>query len=315
MRSWPYPLGLCLALLLFAGCAEQDPLDQADELVGRKRYSHAIVVYDRILAENPKSAAALIGRGRAHAATGKTEAALADFSEAILVDPRRSEAFYRRADLYEKLGDTAAANADLASAHEVDPDYRWAFANVEGPSAPRVDFEVDEEFEDWQARQTKAEDAANVAAAEVTENDFEAFNGLWFEPTETRLSNNSLDRRTNASKYQPSAPYGAPVADTRSAGDPLLHWKGAGQAGTDPRTPFWLRRSSGSPAAAATTTTTKAAKPVVVQPPTPLANPYVWAPVPMPNGGATAQKKPVTPGAQRPAGSPFPQAPVRSTGR
>ncbi|MDZ4780109.1 MAG: tetratricopeptide repeat protein [Planctomycetia bacterium] len=315
MRSFPYPLALLLPLLAFAGCAEQDPLDQADELMGRKRYSHAIVVYDRILAENPKSAAALIGRGRAHASAGKTEAALADFSQAILVDPRRSEAFYRRADVYEKLGDMAAANADVASAHEVDPDYRWAFANVEGPSAPRVDFEVDEEFEDWQARQPEAEHVAHVAAAEVAENDFDAFSGGWFDLSERQSRDSKLDREAYVSKYQPGMQIGESAVRSQAASDPLMKWKTAGDAATDPRTPFWLRRRMESSATTLAPTTTKAAKPVVVTPPAPVPNPYVRVPIPAPAGSASAQNKPASPGPQRPTGSPFPQAPVRSTGR
>ncbi len=314
MRAWPYLPGLLLGLLLIAGCAEQDPLDQADELIGRKRYSHAIVVYDRILAENPKSAAAWIGRGRAHAATGQMETAIDDFSQALVVDPHRSEAFYRRAEVYEKLGDLGAANADVASAHEVDPNYRYAFANVQGPSTPRADFEEDDEFEDEQAQQSHAAQATTVTAVEATEEEFDGFSGVWFDLSEPRSRDSGPEREAYVSKYQPRMQIGGPSDESPTHGDPLLRWKTANQGESDARTPFWLRGPVESPTAALPRPT-KVAKPVVVQPPKPLANPYVRLPVPAPGSGSSSQSKPATPGTQRPTGSPFPQAPVRSTGR
>lgn len=314
MQAWPYPLGLLLGLLLIAGCAEQDPLDQADELIGRKRYSHAIVVYDRILAENPKSAAAWIGRGRAHAASGQMETAIADFSQALVVDPHRSEAFYRRAEVYEKLGDLGAADADLASAHEVDPNYRYAFANVQGPSTPRADLEEDDEFEDEQTKQSHAAQPTTVTAADATEDDFDGFGSVWFDLSEPRSSDSSLEGEAYVSQYQPRMQIGRPSDVPPSHGDPLLQWKTARQGDTDLRTPFWLRRPVESPTATLPRQT-KVAKPVVVQPPTPLANPYVRVPAPAPGSSTSSQSKPVTPSTQRPTGSPFPQAPVRSTGR
>jgi hypothetical protein len=314
MRPHPYSLGILFVLLAMAGCAEQDPLDQADELMGRKRYSHAIVVYNRILAENPESAAAWIGRGRAHAASGQMDAAIADFSQAVIVDPQRSEAFYRRAEVYEKLGDLGAANADVASAHEVDPNYRYAFANVQGPSSPRVDFEEDEEFEERTAAQLEADPSTNATAAGSAEEDFDAFSGVWLDLSEPRAHSNIQERGGYVSKYQPGMPFGEAFSSSPTHGDPLVKWRTDGQTATDPRTPFWLRLPVEAPATALPKPK-RAEKPVVVRPPTPLPNPYVRAPVPAPTASANAQTKSATPTAQRPTGSPFPQAPVPSTGR
>lgn len=315
------------ATLAIAGCAEPDPLVQADELISRKRYSPAIVIYDQLIAENPESVAAWIGRGRAHAATGKTELALADFSAAIDIAPDQPEAFYRRSLVYERLGKQAEADADQASAHAVDPNYRWAFASMSSPSTSRM---TDEEYEEEdETRLDQAELVAKNAEAQAQEarlDGEDAFAHRWVgvpEPLPPSSPNAAVHgdlasggRRSDFAKFEL-------LDEARNPGGLSFPW----QTKSAYRTPIWLRpgTAAGTPksgktvAAKATAKAVTATSPFTTSPQPGPTNPFVRAPSPPPAASGAASQgnasAPANYGANRSTGSPFPQAPVPSTGR
>lgn len=304
MRSAALFIVGAYALLGLAGCAERDPLDQADELISRKRYGHAIVVYDRILAENPDSVAALIGRGRAYAASAKPELAIEDFSRALLLDPKRSEAFYRRALAYESLGDLAAAEADRHSAHAVDPTYRQAFAGAGRSSLPASDLDDEEEFDVTSSSDDTASARQSNVASSPAEDDREL---VWFNPAHTPFPSAFAD------VDDPDIPLSR--TDRRAASyltlDGAPEFRPGDSVGGRFPAPFWLRPDTALPFTRPAIKPSANASPTVSRP-VPLANPYVRAPVP-PSTKGTAPG-PVTQATARPAAL-FPQAPLPSTGR
>ncbi len=316
---------LMLAALAIAGCAEPEPLSQADELISRKRYSPAIVIYDQILLENPASVAALIGRGRAHAAAGKTELALADFSAAIAIAPDRSEAYYRRALVFESLGKLAEAEADQESAHSVDPNYRWAFANVEQTPTPRMtDEEYEDDVEDREAQSLSAEqEEATATSTESLTNTDDRFERPWVALPEPLPPNTSalVNRREAAhDAWRPGFVTFELLDESTNSNGLSKPW----QTESRFRTPFWLRPNAASAAAdrskpATATKPRSTAAPAATPRQTPPTNPFVRAPVSAPAAkGQSPQSTttaPATNGTSRPTGSPFPQAPVPSTGR
>ncbi len=238
-RLW---IVLTLAALAIAGCAEPEPLSQADELISRKRYSPAIVIYDQILLENPLSVAALIGRGRANAATGKTELALADFSAAIAIAPDRSEAYYRRALVYESLGKLAEAGADQESAHGVDPNYRWAFANVEQTPTPGMtDEEYEDDDEDREAQVLSTEQAAAIATStESLNNADDPFDRQWValpEPLSSSSQEFVTDRDAKNATRRPNFVTFELIDGSTNSNGLSIPW----QTESRFRTPFLLR--------------------------------------------------------------------------
>jgi WD40 repeat protein len=81
-----------------------------------------------VLKRDPRSVAALVGRGRAHLAKGRVEEALSDAAAALAVDGRstdasllRARALYQRGLARADRGQYAEARADLAEAVRLDP--------------------------------------------------------------------------------------------------------------------------------------------------------------------------------------------------
>ncbi len=76
----------------------------------------AIADYDEALKLDPKNAGALNNRGSARSDKGDTDAAIADFDAAIKLSGRFASAYFNRANAYAAKGDSARAIADYDKA-------------------------------------------------------------------------------------------------------------------------------------------------------------------------------------------------------
>lgn len=326
---------LCGIGLGIPGCGGGDPYDDADALMSRKRYSPAIVAYDELLMENPNSVRALMGRGRAYAATDDLEKAMADFNRAIELAPDHPEAYYRRAMLFERLDEPGKARLDEQYAHSIDPQYRKAFLAMENAMVPIADEEGEAEVptEDAQTEQKADAELAGLATGDgASKISMSELSKLTFPETETsRSESDRIDFRTLGSS-------GATGADWRLTDShalaPWLQLPEASSGVGEFQSPAWMSKIGANevkskPAEKKPTKTppAAAARPVSIPLLTPGAtapNPYVRVPVPLTGEASEESSAPATTSAlkptgagntARPTGSPFPQPQLRRTGR
>lgn len=111
-----------------------EPTEQAYVLRAQARLSDsdtasAIADFDAALKRNPRSIAALTGRGHANLVKGDAAAAIRDFSDAILINPKSVIALNNRGLAYRKAGDEVKALADFTMAIGVNPVYALAYNN------------------------------------------------------------------------------------------------------------------------------------------------------------------------------------------
>lgn len=327
MKRWLLFAGLLLTNFALSGCGSSDPFDQAESLMARKRYSPAIVLYDQLVNENPESTRALLGRGRAYAASGETDRAMADFSRAIEVAPNQPEGYYRRAMLFEQLGEPEKAKLDKTYGESIDPAYRQAFAAMENAMLP-----------------VPPEDEESIASADQTKVAVEEL-----PIDDPRRLDEDVVRRLQAIKI-PESLVNGPISQARADGSspmspfspfpltgrgtepsifdldgPLFPLTQSVSASEENLAPVWARplpttkSKTGQPAKAASTP----ARPTFERGAT-APNPFAKAPVPTAGVSApsTTSKAPATNrvntgagNSSRPTGSPFPQSQVRGTGR
>jgi tetratricopeptide (TPR) repeat protein len=321
---------LVLGVLSLPGCGGGDPYDDAETLLVRKRYSPAIVKFDEILLENPVSVRALLGRGRAYAASGDTERAMADFNRAIELAPDRPEAYYRRAMLFELLDEPGKAKADEDYAHSIDPEYRAAFVAMENAMIPTADEDSEQQDNgDEESKVSEVELAASVSTVESGQ--LRARDFRTFQVPETTMSPRSAQGNSDETRTGSRSELLDWNLGESGLGGPLLDWPQFGDGvgefqSAAPSRQVGPKADSTKPTektTAKTPATAPTARPAVT-PGNAAPNPYVRAPVPV-TGGATpaasskpAPRTPVPTGAgntARPTGSPFPQGPLRGTGR
>ena len=73
--------------------------------------------------------------GRGIAGGGRTEKALAAFSDAVRLRPEDARAYYSRACVYKRKGEPDKAAADLAQALRLHPGAGWPISTAAGPTA------------------------------------------------------------------------------------------------------------------------------------------------------------------------------------
>ena len=76
--------------------------------------------YDQAIAINPKDFNSFNSRGKAYAAKGDDNRAIADFTQAIQFGPSYVEAYNNRGRSYDALGRRAEAIADFRQAQSID---------------------------------------------------------------------------------------------------------------------------------------------------------------------------------------------------
>jgi tetratricopeptide (TPR) repeat protein len=129
-----YVFTLALAVVL-AGLACASPKDARTQALEAQSAAHALAVagrsdeaiarYTDAIALDPAIALIYLGRGQAYAGKRDYAAALADFNRAIELDRDRSVAYLERGRAYLAVTDFAAAEADLQHAIDIsnsDPD-------------------------------------------------------------------------------------------------------------------------------------------------------------------------------------------------
>jgi tetratricopeptide (TPR) repeat protein len=108
---------------------------------------HAIADYTQAIVINPRSAIAYFNRGSIFETKGERERAIADFSKAIGLAPRDAEAYVRRGVIYQATGDSDRAIADYSKAIEIDP--RQAEAYVRRGIVYRMNGDGDSAISDY----------------------------------------------------------------------------------------------------------------------------------------------------------------------
>lgn len=103
--------------------------DTADELIRQARAAlakgkneDALDLASKAVAQEPKSAAARLFRGKVHEAINKHAEAVADFDEAIALDAKNADAYNRRGSEQFKLGRIKESLADFDKFLELKPD-------------------------------------------------------------------------------------------------------------------------------------------------------------------------------------------------
>ncbi len=79
--------------LFLVGCAGQEDLKSANQLLKEERYAEALVSFNRSLEANPNQPGLYLKRGLCHHKLGENEQALADYKEAVRRSPRREHAY------------------------------------------------------------------------------------------------------------------------------------------------------------------------------------------------------------------------------
>ena len=96
----------------------------------KKDFDQAILLLDRSIELNPKSAQAYNIRGLTHSYKKEYDLALADYNNAVEINPGYAPAYYNRARLFETQGDFDRAISDLNKALEINPSYVFAHNNL-----------------------------------------------------------------------------------------------------------------------------------------------------------------------------------------
>ena len=98
-------------------------------LHGEKRFEDALAVYDRLLALQPNSVAAHMGRGGALRALDRHQAALAEYEIVLAADPNAADVWNGRGHLLRILGRVDEALESLNRALALTPDFAEALQN------------------------------------------------------------------------------------------------------------------------------------------------------------------------------------------
>jgi tetratricopeptide (TPR) repeat protein len=107
----------------------QTSMEAADKAYQHSRFRHAILLYDRVLIQDPRNAAAYNRRGLAKAAIRDNSGAIADYTLAIGVAPNFYNAYLNRGNLWMYAKDYQRALADYGKAIEINPTNRAAYEN------------------------------------------------------------------------------------------------------------------------------------------------------------------------------------------
>jgi tetratricopeptide (TPR) repeat protein len=129
---------LCLAAALLAlilaapglvrAASGSDYILLGNEAAAMENYDQAIAYFSRAInapgMSSQNRAIAYHNRACANYDLERSEEALRDFSQAIVLDPKYDPPYYHRSFIYEQRGDYARAIADMRKAVSLDPGYQ-----------------------------------------------------------------------------------------------------------------------------------------------------------------------------------------------
>lgn len=120
---------LAMQISVAAQSAEAQ-ITQAKDLIEKQDYPAAVVILNRVIAANPKNAAAHAQRARLNVRQNKYEQAFADAEKCLAIDPKNVDALNVRGVAFrEWRRDAKAAIADFTAAMSIDPQYYFAAFN------------------------------------------------------------------------------------------------------------------------------------------------------------------------------------------
>jgi tetratricopeptide (TPR) repeat protein len=129
-----------LAVLSASGCGRLggsgaaagggDALTQAGQFYVDKRYQESLLLYDKILAADPKSQKALLGRGVVLYKLGRYEDSIRTLSRLLSLDKTNVAAYYNRGLAKARLEKYREAAADFEIAVAIKPDFAQAENNL-----------------------------------------------------------------------------------------------------------------------------------------------------------------------------------------
>jgi tetratricopeptide (TPR) repeat protein len=139
------PAACAIRLVLFAalfafGCGGHGPsrtdpaagteLAQAGQLYADRRYQESLLLYDKILAGEPKSAKALLGRGVVLYKLGRYDESIKTLSRLLSQDKTHAAAYYNRGLAKARLEKYREAAADFEITVALRPDFAQAENNL-----------------------------------------------------------------------------------------------------------------------------------------------------------------------------------------
>ena len=131
-------LGLGLALLLTLPLPQA--FDQALEASRAGRMAEALPLWNAVIAEAPREAAAWSNRGNVRLALGDPLGAIADQTRALELDPDAGDAHLNRGTAEEALGRWDEASADYEAVLRLQPDDASALYNLGNVAGSRGDW-------------------------------------------------------------------------------------------------------------------------------------------------------------------------------
>ncbi len=122
---------LCFAaaLMTFGIVPLSVAADDSETCRDAQKGDEAVAACGRLIARNPKDAAAYNSRGHVYNAKGDYDRAVADFNEAIRLDPKLAVAYNNRGFAYYRKGDHDRAIADYDQVIRLDPKVAVAYHN------------------------------------------------------------------------------------------------------------------------------------------------------------------------------------------
>src|SRR5271168_4060166 len=90
----------CFVLLVLPIFALADDFERGKDALTKNNYELAISYFSSCIQENPKKAAAFIGRGAAYSGQKEYDKAIEDFSEALRLETKYASAFANRGFAY-----------------------------------------------------------------------------------------------------------------------------------------------------------------------------------------------------------------------
>ena len=121
---------ICLSLPIIAwAVSAPDLVAQAQAKKAHGDFKGALTDYSAAIAQNPKNAAAYLGRASIYSLEANYAAAIADDTKAIALDPKNAAAYSNRGNARTYQGDLAGAIADFNKALSLDPHHVHAFIN------------------------------------------------------------------------------------------------------------------------------------------------------------------------------------------